>query len=314
MENQRGYPESNGHATASGTFARLFTECFSSFDRSTFFAIGPVPRYSDLGGVHLPGFQSDGTNRSTREVGKEALSPRRMAGRLRSLPRVLSQGRSPFRDTRDAFAFWFVPLPISGCSAQRNLAFQPIFVGAERTQCRPLRPPKEPVGADKTPPHFPSQRPTTRSSPFRSRFPRRVVREGRASLPPRSVSVWDSGSLAVTKEIAFAFCSTAGVRCFSSAGGSTSCRPHDGPTPLVRSSLFSPPSSSSLCSSFAAGLPFGPFRDLSSSPHRGRRRTTHKLLWRCGLFRRIQTHAEPERERKRERERQAERALRAPVQ
>lgn len=239
MENQRGYPESNGHATASGTFARLFTECFSSFDRSTFFAIGPVPRYSDLGGVHLPGFQSDGTNRSTREVGKEALSPRRMAGRLRSLPRVLSQGRSPFRDTRDAFAFWFVPLPISGCSAQRNLAFQPIFVGAERTQCRPLGPPKEPVGADKTPPHFPSQRPTTRSSPFRSRFPRRFCREGRASLPPRSVFVWDSGSLAVTKEIAFAFCSTAGVRCFSSAGGSTSCRPHDGPTQFsVRVSLL----------------------------------------------------------------------------
>jgi len=42
------------HDTASGTFASLFTECFSSFDHSTFCAIGPVPRYSDLEGIHLP--------------------------------------------------------------------------------------------------------------------------------------------------------------------------------------------------------------------------------------------------------------------
>lgn len=48
-----GVPGIDGHATASGVFASLFTECFSLFDRSSFFAIGRVPTYSDLGGVHL---------------------------------------------------------------------------------------------------------------------------------------------------------------------------------------------------------------------------------------------------------------------
>jgi len=44
-------------------FARLFAECFASFDRSSFFAIGLVPRYSDLGGAHLP--PSGCTNKQT---------------------------------------------------------------------------------------------------------------------------------------------------------------------------------------------------------------------------------------------------------
>jgi hypothetical protein len=53
MESNGAWNDS-GHDTASGAFARLFTECFSSFDRSSLYAIGLVLRYSDLEGIHLP--------------------------------------------------------------------------------------------------------------------------------------------------------------------------------------------------------------------------------------------------------------------
>lgn len=50
-----------------------------------------------------------------------------------------------------------------------------------------------------------------------------LFREVEVKLTLR-VGLCVSVSLAVTEEIAFAFFSSAGVRCFSSAGGSTGCR------------------------------------------------------------------------------------------
>jgi len=53
---------------------------------------------------------------------------------------------------------------------------------------------------------------------------------------------WVSGSLAVTRDIAFAFFSSAGVRCFSSAGNSTNRRPRLRVLPPpTHNFLFSPP-------------------------------------------------------------------------
>jgi len=72
---------------------------------------------------------------------------------------------------------------------------------------------------------FPSQGPTPHHPPSSQPSPM----EGMTSCELRGRSPQqsgDSGSLAVTKEVAFALFSTAGVRCFSSAGGSKRRRPH----------------------------------------------------------------------------------------
>jgi len=73
-----------GHTTASGTFARLFTECFSFFDRSTFALSVLCQSIRGLEGIHLPALQSAFTSRSTlwdkktaKESEKETTTPKR---------------------------------------------------------------------------------------------------------------------------------------------------------------------------------------------------------------------------------------------